>query len=529
MSGFPPEKTWIEFRIWKLGILWLVVVAVVMARLPLFWSSGEFVAEDAWVFFAEAFNSSWTSSLLTPYAGYFHLLPRILAELLSILPLTIQTYAYAMVGISLNALFFSLFYLPQFRHLIGSDGARATVVLILALAQNSENMGFLLGLHWYIAFLLPLLVVMKFPQNRSGRWVMYTTSVACIWSSPSNLVLGPILLWQLLVNKTENAERKWRLFTLANLIVVAGFIVLLRLRDSARTGEFSLSHIPYAIDRLMLRGWLGTGFLGQTVSEALVSLQPWLLDVSGLLFFCVLAKLVYDQRKSAAGQCVVILLVSAILMIGLSMTRSLYIAELSDINLPRHVRYLTGPTLLLNIGALILLYHFFKNRSQSVFYIVCAIQALLLVVGLPKVNHWSREHETFRIRDFVSEIKTFQSKYLKTGKPGVLYVPSDVPYWGPVLRSGNEPPETNEPNLRTDASISTIAREDFPQRMVPFKQNSGSNIVEHPKLGKLSYDGLAEGRLWFRNSSNKLMFTSELLYPYLWTMDGQKFELIKLE
>ena len=516
-----------SYRVWKHGVLWLVAMGVVMARIPTFWLSGEFVAEDAWVFFPEAFNSSWTSSILTPYAGYFHLVPRILAEFLSIFPLVFQPYAYAFVGMGLNALFFSLFFLPHFRHVIASDNARAVVVIILALVPHSENMGFILGLHWYIAFLLPLLFIMEFPKSRQGKWSMYGCSVACLWSSPSNLVLAPFLLWDIKTGSDPN-KRKWSQFTLLNLIVVAIFIILLRFRDAARTGEFLLSQIPHAIDRLVVRSWLGTSFVGQRIANHIVDIQPWLMDILGLSMAALIGWLLYRMRKHPLFFHAITLTACALFMIGLSMTRSLYIAELGQIELTRHVRYLTGPSVLIVLVLLCSLYHLAREKHIRLFYAACGLQALLLAFGTTAENHWARQPETFRIRDFADEISSFQNEYLKTGSPAVLYIPSEVPYWGPLLKSEEQLIEEPSTTLLQVPTI-TSRGETFKSWLGGLETKDKAQEYYHPKLGTLTFNGLAEGRIWFRDTEDRLLFTSELLSPYLWRMEGLHFELLKLE
>ncbi len=74
------------YRIWKHALLWLGVLLLLMARVPLLWSSGEFVSEDGWVFFAGAFNALWFESIITPFAGYFRFDARLIAEVVSVLP-----------------------------------------------------------------------------------------------------------------------------------------------------------------------------------------------------------------------------------------------------------------------------------------------------------------------------------------------------------------------------------------------------------------------------------------------------------
>ena len=383
--GRTPELS--GYKSWRHFALWLVLIGILMTRLPTFWLAGEFVAEDAWVFFAEAFNTSWTGSLLTPYAGYFHLLPRIYAEIISNFPLGTQPYLFAIVGLGTNAFIFSLFYLPHFRHLVASDTARAAICFTLALVHNSENMGFIMGQHWYLAFLLPMLLVMKAPANGYGKLGMMSSSVLSAWSTPSNLALIPFLFVSALKDK-DTGKRKWSTFTLINLGVVTAFILLLRIRDSERTGEFAWSHIPVALDRLILRGWMGTGLIWQPISAKIVAIQPWLLDVLGTIILVAVVALLYAYRRTVIGNSGITLLGASLLMIGLSMTRSIYLADLAQIELPRHVRYLTTPSLSITLFALIIGFDRLKTKLRFWFYVTLGCYSFILVTGLPYLNHW---------------------------------------------------------------------------------------------------------------------------------------------
>lgn len=503
--------------------LWLILTALVMARIPTLWLAGEFVAEDAWVFFAEAFNTTWLSSLLYPYAGYFHLLPRIYAELLSIFPLTYQPFLYALVGIGTNGVIFSLFYLPHFRHLLASDTARAAICVTLALVHNSENMGFIMGQHWYMAFLLPMLLVMRSPVGKSGRLGTMGASIICTWSTPSNLALIPFLLISTLKDK-DPAKRKWSAFTLINLGVVTGFILLLRIRDSERTGEFIWSQIPAALDRLILRGWLGTGVIGQPISTFIASVQPLLLDIFGALVLIAVSALLYKYKRTEIGNSGLILLGASLLMIGLSMTRSIYLTDLAQIDLPRHVRYLTTPSLSITLMILVIIYDRLKQKPLIWFYGIWAAYCAILVSGLPFLNHWAREPKLFFFRDYVQAIEAFETNYLKTDQTAQLYVPSDVPYWGPVLKSGTIIAQDLDQN-ENHTSV-TQNGSNFSRWLISTRQKSETNTLINKQLGYLRFDGLAEGRAWFRDTEDRLLFTSELMYPKIWRMSGFNFELL---
>lgn len=507
-------------------MLWLLLTAIVMARIPTLWLAGEFVAEDAWVFFAEAFNTAWLKSLLTPYAGYFHLLPRIYAELLSNFPLAYQPYLYAVIGIGTNGFIFSIFYLPHFRHLLASDTARAAICLTLALVHNSENMGFVMGQHWYMAFLLPMLLVMRSPVSKAGKLGTMGASILCTWSTPSNLALIPFLLLAT-INAKDPSKRKWCAFTLINLGVVTAFILLLRIRDAERTGAFVWSHIPAALDRLILRGWLGTGIIGQPLSAGIVSIQPVLLDIFGILIMIVVSALLYKYKRTEVGRTGLVLLGASLLMIGLSMTRSIYLADLAQIDLPRHVRYLTTPSLSITLFLLVITYDRLKHKSLLWFYGIWTAYSALLMSGLPFLNHWAREPQLFFFRDYVQPIEAFETDYLKNDQPAQLYIPSDVPYWGPVLKSGTS--IISDIDSEADFTPVTAVGSGFTEWLISTRQKAESETDINKQSGQLRFDGLAEGRAWFRDSDDRLLFTSELMYPKIWRMSGFSFELLDVE
>lgn len=49
--------------------------------------------------------------------------------------------------------------------------------------------------------------------------------------------------------------------------------------------------------------------------------------------------------------------------------------------------------------------------------------------------------------------------------------------------------------------------------------------IEHELLGWVEYRGEFEGRVWFRNEAGVLFFSSPLMYPKFWVMNGMQFSL----
>jgi hypothetical protein len=498
-----------DHRGWKQLLLTAAILAILAARVPLLWSTGEFVAEDGWVFFAGAWNQPFPGSLLQPYAGYFHVLPRSLAELFSSLPIVAQPYAYAIAGLGVNAAILAAFYLPAFRRLIPSDLIRAAVALLLALAPNAQNLGLLLGLHWYLAFGLCLVLIAPPPATTAGHILLTIATVLCAWSSPSTFVIAPfaLVLW-------------WRCRTPANrlkfgvlvpsLVLVAAFALLMRVGQAERTGSFQVADLAAALDRLILRGWLGVGLLGPRLAHAL---PPLALDGFGLVALVTLTAVLWKNRRRDFTLPVAILLGAALGMLALSLARTAYVAELATLALPIHTRYLTAPTLLLYISVAVIGAHLL-TRPQ--FLTGLSVIAVLLATALPGQNHWARAAARFHLRDAVPAIETLS----RQSGPASLYVPSDVPYWGPVLEKGGGLVIAPDVGLVQAIGAQPATNGSYTSWLGRFKVAGMGNWIEHETRGRLQFTGLERGRVFFRDETGRLLFTSPLLYPAFWQLEG---------
>jgi hypothetical protein len=499
-------------RWWQQIVLTGLVLGLLAARVPLYWSTGEFVAEDGWVFFADAWNQAFPGSLLLPYAGYFHVLPRLLAELCTLLPVATQPQAYAALGLTLNAGILGAFYLPVFRMILPSDAARLGIVLLLALAPNAQNLGLLLGLHWYLAFGLCLVVIAPTPTGLGRPLALGLAVLLCVWSSPSTLVLLPFVLLGAWRSPGRADRLKFSLIG-GTLLVVAALILLLRTGLAERTGGYQWTDLAAALDRLVLRGWLGVGLLGPRLAGFLAAKSPFLLDAFALAVLGPLVALLWKNRTRDFVRPVVWLLGAGLLMLLLSLTRTVYVAELATLTLPVHTRYLTAPTLLLYVALGIIGAH---TLSRAQLAGGCALFAGLLVFSLPGQNHWSRGVTTFRLRDAVPAIRQLEQQ----AGPASLYVPADIPYWGPVLEKDGGvviPPDTGlatavEARRESDGqAVSWLGR---------FTTETEGGWITHETLGRLKFTGLERGRVFFRDSAGRLLFTSPLLYPKVWQLTG---------
>jgi hypothetical protein len=514
-----------DYRFWKHALLWFGVLLVLMARVPLLWQSGEFVGEDGWVFFAEAFNEPWRESLLTPFAGYFRLEARILAELLSGLPWGAQPYAYALAGLALNALVLSLFYLPNFRSLLAPDVYRIAVVALLALAPNAENLGLLTGLHWYLSFALTLMLVMDPPDGSIGRMALVLASSVCVWSAPSALVLLPFFAFRWL-KVSDPFLRRWSAAVVIQLVLYAISILVLQGTEGTRSGDFDRGVIFWAAEHLMVRGWFVSGVWGQGVSQALVQWSPLAVDFLGYATMSLLAWLIWRTRETRdLGP--ILLVVAAGLMVMFSLTRTAYIEELAVLDLPKHVRYLTAPTLVLIVGIWVLAGRLLRAGARW-WWGLFGVQGAVLLSGIAAESHWSRSPEEFRFRDQIAAIETFEREYLEEGRVGSLYLPNDVPYWGAVLESAGGEMHRPEDGILVALALDPKSAGWVESWLGSFRILEGNKRIEHEHWGRLTFTGVELGRVWFEDPAGRQLFTSKLLYPRAWRIDGFAFTLIDL-
>jgi hypothetical protein len=89
---------------WRiLGVFFLACI-VVIARRPGSVFNPQFYAEDGQVFFQDAYNNGWWSSLLCPHVGYFQAVPRIGAALALLVPLSFAPLVLNLIAIAGQAL-----------------------------------------------------------------------------------------------------------------------------------------------------------------------------------------------------------------------------------------------------------------------------------------------------------------------------------------------------------------------------------------------------------------------------------------
>jgi hypothetical protein len=178
----------------------LFILAILVGRRPEAVFKAQFWAEDGAVFFAEQLRMGFWHAVTTPYSGYLHVAPRILAGVFSGLRIQVLPTAYGISSIIVAALCCSAFSWPLFRWLISSDLVRflCCVIMATALPAGAELIGSITNLQWLLA---PVGVLMVFSeQDFSGdRWRAMATLLLLVLialSAPGLFVVLPLVLWQ---------------------------------------------------------------------------------------------------------------------------------------------------------------------------------------------------------------------------------------------------------------------------------------------------------------------------------------------
>lgn len=166
-------------------VLFGLCVFALVLKSPDAYANPQFWAEDAVIFFRQQWNHDWPQ-VATPYAGYSHFVPRLIAWLASFFPIESapRLYSMAALGIASASISYFLWKLAS------------TPLSIIAFAgiflapTNGEVFGTLTNSQWFIQFLLA--AACFFPRSLPGtrhRWLMVALVLACALTGPFSSLL----------------------------------------------------------------------------------------------------------------------------------------------------------------------------------------------------------------------------------------------------------------------------------------------------------------------------------------------------
>lgn len=166
-------------------------LAVLTVRNPSAFVLPQFYAEEGKYFFAEAYNEGW-SSLFATANGYFHFLPRLIANLaLSVrLPYSVIPAVFVYGCLPLYALLWGRI----FTRLDLPLAARSAFCLATVLVPvGSEVFMSQTNIQWVLAAVPPILYLGRVPESRVQRVIDNVFLVLCFLTGPFSLFLVPLI------------------------------------------------------------------------------------------------------------------------------------------------------------------------------------------------------------------------------------------------------------------------------------------------------------------------------------------------
>ena len=153
-------------------------------------------AEDGSVFLTQASHAGLFETVLLPYAGYLHVVPRLITEVTTMFA-PIMRYAVVMNGLACAVAggVAGLVYVCS-RDVVDSRllrvGLAAITVLVPSLPR--EVLGNLANLHWFFLWLAPWLLLYK-PRTRTGSVLLGVVALAGALTEIQMALFLPLALW----------------------------------------------------------------------------------------------------------------------------------------------------------------------------------------------------------------------------------------------------------------------------------------------------------------------------------------------
>jgi hypothetical protein len=248
-------------------------------------------AEDGTVFLADAVDDGPWSALGTSYAGYFHVVPRLVGALAAAVPAGAAAAVLAISAALCAALLALLVYVASAAHL-PSRLSRIIVsagLVVVPVAQD-EVLNSIANFHWYGLYAL-FWVLLWSPRGRAGRAVAVATVLLVATSDILVLVFVPLALFRAL--RHTGAGRRDKLGIALAGSLAAGLVVQLAGLLSGSSSRTLAADPVQAISGYLLRAvpapLIGQRWLGQSVDAA------WVL-LAGLAWLMVAAVLVAALR-----------------------------------------------------------------------------------------------------------------------------------------------------------------------------------------------------------------------------------------
>lgn len=292
---------------WRVAIF-LAACFVVFLRRPDAILHPRFYAEDGAIWYATAHNYGWWRVLFSPYQGYVHFVPRLVAGFALLFPLRWAPLVLNATAIAIEAIPVVLLLSPRCRSW-GSWRVRLLLSLLYLLSPNAEELlGCITESQWILALCVLLIVLAQPSVSKFARIADVALVTLAALTGPFCIFLIPAAFYQL----RRERDEPWRKTVLLLLSVGASIQILSFLLHPASRCHVSLGASPALLVRIVAAqvyfgALIGPNLLGLSLSAAVLCMTAvgtalvvscWLiaaaemrilLAITGALFAAVLA------------------------------------------------------------------------------------------------------------------------------------------------------------------------------------------------------------------------------------------------
>ena len=296
---FVKANTFYSFSPVKFFLLILGACFILFCRRPEALLEPQLFAEDGAIFFKDAYELSFWSSIFKTYAGYFHVIPRILAEFASLFPVRYVPVLYNSFSLMIAAVSCCWIWLPHFRHLIRSDLLRLLLVLMLLLSPNQEALAKLSYIQWYILLWLTLCCFMLPIRNRLVLVSLTVVIILSVWTSAISFILLPV--WMLRLCFVEPFQKSMVAAILtSSLALLAAAYFINSTADSTGEGitniQLLFNHMMKGLFHAILYKVICSGILGPKITFSIFT-EGWKYIYAASLLLIAIIFIFYSFTK----------------------------------------------------------------------------------------------------------------------------------------------------------------------------------------------------------------------------------------
>lgn len=397
-------------------IMFLLAFVLIISRRPDAILNPQFWAEDGSVFYAHAYNNGIVNSLLLPYAGYLHAVPRLTAAFSMLFSLKLAPLIFNLVAIIIQILPVNFLISSRFSKLIPNINYRISIsFLYLVLPGCYEINANITNAQWHLALLIFMAIIVQ-----SSRFLVNLFDILLIFigglTGPFSIIIIPIIPFLICSKKllNKNALSNTLLYTKIFVIIVTAiiqiFVITTDKIGQKRTsgiisGFLSFNIVPtisnILTNQLFLPSILGTKITDQITYNLFKTLPEsvYMLLITTVVIIGIIT-LAYLLVKSPVALKLFIIF-AALIPITAIVLRFPNITTFVSVG--SGGRYWFNLILALALGIVWISYQIYKEKNHILNKLVVTIILLIMSVGI--ISDW--RHPAYIDFKFAKYVDTF--------------------------------------------------------------------------------------------------------------------------